>query len=176
MNRRVLLLVGLVVLLLLVGGGAVVAVRALSKSEAEREERLLPQVQAALERTRQDLAAEGIETWVGSTKRTDAEQAAKVAAGVSTTSNSWHLLGRAVDLYPVLPGTNQPDLKGEHVDRFRRMHAVAAQHGFRGLAFNADGSKRYITGSKGKIWDGPHLEYPEGMTFAQAKAKDPARA
>jgi hypothetical protein len=135
-------------------------------SEEARAQQLLPQVQTALQQVQDALRAEGIDTYIGSTRRNQAEQDANVAKGVSATKNSWHLLGRAVDLYPKVNG--QPDLQGKNVDLFRRMHEVAAQYGWRGLAFNPDGSKRYINTVKGKVWDGGHIEFPEGMTFAQA--------
>lgn len=131
---------------------------------------LLPQVRDRLAELRRRLEAMGIKTLVGSTKRTPAQQESVVAGGTSATTRSWHVLGRAVDLYPYGPD-GKADLDGRYVDRFRTMHAEAAKLGFRGLAFNADGSKRYITTSKGKVWDGGHLEFPEGMTYAQAEAQ-----
>jgi hypothetical protein len=52
------------------------------------------------------------------------------------------------------------DRDGKDVDKFRRMHQLAAARGWRGIAFNADGSKRLIANSKGKlVWDGGHLEW-----------------
>lgn len=165
MRRWILVLV---LVLVLLGGGAIV-VRALSASEASRRAKLIEEVRLALDELRAELAAEGIETFVGSTLRTTSDQALNVSNGTSATSQSWHLLGRAVDLYPIDPITKQPDLDGRTWDTlFRRMHELAPHHGFRGLAFNADGSRRYLTTSKGKIWDGGHLEFPGGMTWAVA--------
>jgi type II secretory pathway pseudopilin PulG len=166
-NRRTLIVV--LVVLLVVGAFAAPKVIEVvrSKTEANRLAGLLPNVRAALERTRRDLDAQGIKTLVGETLRDAAMQADRVAGGKSATVNSWHLLGRAIDLYPYGPD-GKADLAGKYIDRFRVMHQIATRHGFRGLAFNADGTQRYITTSAGKIWDGGHIEFPEGMTFAQA--------
>jgi hypothetical protein len=140
----------------------------LLSSEQARLEQLIPAAQAALRSLIAALEGEGIDLYVGSTRRNPAQQASIVAKGNSATQHSWHLLGRGVDVYPRVDG--QPDLAGKNLDLFRRIHAVAPRFGWRGLAFNPDGSKRYITGTKGKIWDGGHLEFPEGMTWAQAAA------
>jgi hypothetical protein len=144
-------------------------------SEEARMAQLLPQVRSALQALRARLDAEGIPTHVGSTRRDPDEQAAIVARGRSATKRSWHLLGRAVDLYPLDPATGQPDTAGRHFALFRRMHELAdtvgpmtGRWGWRGLAFNADGSRRFITTNKGKVWDGGHLEFPEGMTYEVA--------
>jgi hypothetical protein len=75
-----------------------------------------------------------------------------------------------VDLYPIDPETGQPDLNGKRTELFRIMHERAELHGWRGIAFNADGTKRYLNTSKGRVWDGGHLEFPEGLTWAQAEA------
>jgi hypothetical protein len=165
-----------VVLALLLLGGSVVAVRALSKSELAKRANLLPEVRAALDALRSVLSLEGIETFVGSTRRTPDEQKIKMEQGSSTTENSWHLLGRAVDLYPIDPETGEYDGDARTWDTlFRRMHELAPRFGFRGLAFNADGGRRYLTRKDGsKFWDGPHLEFSGGMTFAKAKARSDA--
>lgn len=166
MSKRAWIVV--IVLAVLLAGGGVVAVKvAGSASEKAKLDALLPQVRAAFERVRARLAARGIKVLVGSTRRTDDQQAAIVAAGNSATSHSWHLLGRAVDVYPYGPD-GKADLDGRHVELFRALHEEAAKEGFRGLAFNADGSKRYINGTKGPVWDGGHIEFPEGMTWAAA--------
>lgn len=168
--RAKLILLVVVVVVLLSGGGAAVvsAVRKLGKKEATNLSKLEPGARAALEALRRELAAAGLETFIGSTLRDNAEQAEILERGSSSTSRSWHLLGRAVDLYPIDPATKEPDLAGRNTELFRKMHEVAKRHGWRGLAFNADGSKRYITTSKGKVWDGGHLEFPSGMTWAEA--------
>jgi hypothetical protein len=150
--------------------------KVLNLTQAQRLNNLQPKVKIALENTLKELRASGIDCFIGSTLRSNATQAAKVASGNSATKQSWHLgfpsdgKARAVDLYPLLPN-GKPDLNGTQIEKFRMMHKVAAKHGFRGLAFNPDGSKRYINTSKGKIWDGGHIEFPEGLTFAQAMSK-----
>lgn len=184
MKRAPLLLVlGIVVAVLLWRGPAVVdqavafVMRALGKKEEANRQALIPSARAALDSLRLELEQQhGIKTFVGSTRRTPAEQAVKVEANLSTTNNSWHLLGRAVDLYPIDPKTGQWDSAGRTWDTlFRKMHELAPRHGWRGLAFNPDGSRRYLVMRDGsRKWDGPHLEFPEGMTFAQAQRKGAA--
>lgn len=146
----------------------------LNPSEQARLEQLIPEAQTALVSLMARLRQLGIQTYVGSTRRNPAEQAAIVQRGNSATQHSWHLLGRAVDLYPRLPN-GQPDLNGSQLDAFRTMHAESKAFGWSGLAFNADGSKRLITTTKGgkqaKVWDGGHLQFTDGMTWAQAASK-----
>jgi hypothetical protein len=139
-------------------------------SEAAKIGALVPAARDALVSLRKRLDGMGIKTLVGSTRRTDSEQASNVEKGVSATQNSWHLLGRGVDLYVYDDKTGIPDLNGVRLDLYRTMHAEAAKLGWTGLAFNPDGSKRYITTKTGKVWDGGHLQFTQGMTFAQAKA------
>lgn len=158
----------LIVLVLLLGGGVVAVKVATTQTEAQKLAALLPQVRAAFERLRSRLAAQGIRLLVGQTRRTADQQAAIYAAGNSGTTKSWHLLGRAVDVYVYGPD-GKPDMDGRHVELYRKLHTEAAREGFRGLAFNADGSKRYITNAQGKpVWDAGHIEFPEGMTWAAA--------
>ncbi len=163
-------LIIIAIVLLLAGGGTVAVVKYVAtETEKKRLAGLLPQVRDALQRTRAALDAKGIRTLVGETRRDDALQAAHVADGVSATNNSWHKLGRAVDLYPYVDG--KPDLDGKHVETFRTMQIEAGKNGFHNIAFNTDGSLKYIVTSKGKVWDGGHMQYTDGMTFAQAAAQ-----
>lgn len=171
-------LILLAVLALLVGGA--VAVRKLGNAEAERRERLLPKVRTAFDGVRAELAAvHGIELAIVSTRRTEDEQAAKVAAGVSATNQSWHLLGRAVDVQTGRrnsAGAVVWDPNGKDLASYQRLHEVARRYGFRGVPqgspFDSKGNRAYINGSKGPIWDGGHLEFTDGLTFAQAKERD----
>lgn len=137
-------------------------------TEQKRLNGLIPSVRAKVETLRNILASKGIKTLVGSTLRTTSEQASAVASGNSSTSNSWHLLGRAIDLYPYRAGQSWD--KGDAID-YKVMHDEAVKLGGQGLAFNPDGSKRFINTSKGKIWDGGHIEFRDGMTFEQAKTR-----
>lgn len=106
------------------------------------------------------LKAAGIPVKVGQVGRTGEEQAAALAAGRSAASLSQHERGLAVDLYPLDPATGRPDLAGKNTALYRRMHAVAAGLGWRGLAFNPDGSVRYLTARDGRrFWDGAHLQW-----------------
>lgn len=167
MNRqRLVIVAALIVVALLLIQPVVKLVS--SVTEQRRLDGLLPEVRDALANLRQRLLTKGLRTFVGSTLRDDAQQLAVVESGHSSTSHSWHLVGRAVDLYPYDPLTDQPDLAGHNLELFRMMHAEASVLGFTGLAFNADGSKRYITTNKGKTWDGGHLQYTGGLTFADA--------
>lgn len=134
---------------------------ALTTTDEERIARLSPETQGAAMQLLAALAARGISVKVGQTFRTPADEKAAIDADRSAvTSHSWHELGRAWDLYPIDPGTGSPDMKGANLDLFRAMHETAAQLGWRGLAFDADGNRRYITTRSGKrIWDGGHLEW-----------------
>ena len=191
MNRRVLLVVVVVVALVLLGGGAAIVVRKISETEASRRALLEPDVRDAVDRLRADAASEGIETMIGSTRRTADEQAAKVAAGLSATKNSWHTIGRALELYVMrvipAPTTKDPkatklsaDVDGKEVAKYQRLHAIAKRHGGRGIPggqpFTATGEKAYITTSAGKVWDVAHIEFPGGFaTVADALKAQQAR-
>jgi hypothetical protein len=177
MSRRAWLVV--LVLVVVVAGG-IMALRKLSETEESRRAALLPQVRAALDGLRAALAARGIQTWIVSTRRTPEQQQAKLDAGVSGTKNSWHLLGRGVDLNVGIKnaaGKVVPDSNGKNEADYRIMQETAKLFGFRGIPngspFTADGKKAYITNPSGsKIWDVFHLEFTDGMTFAQAQAAD----
>jgi hypothetical protein len=181
MNRKyvfLLLALGAVVALLLHKGadsvGAAVVgfvMRALGKAEDARRQLLIPAARDALDALRRDLEENhGVKTFVGSTLRTATEQAVLVKGKASDTNQSWHLLGRAVDLYPINPDTGKPDLDGRRGELFLKMHQVAVGHGWRGIAYSdlETGRRKYL---KNGNWDGGHLEFPEGMTWAQAQAR-----
>lgn len=118
--------------------------------------------------------ARGLRLFLGSTLRTAQQQQEAKASGHSTQPISWHMIGRACDVYPV--AGIEPDMNGKHMDLFRVMHEEAKKIGWHGLAFNDDGSKRYINTLKGKVWDGGHLEWRAGYaTLAEAiKTEGPA--
>jgi hypothetical protein len=170
-----------IIVLVLLGGGVYVAARKLGETEASRLQQLQPKVRVAFEAGRAELSAvHGIELVVVSTRRTADQQAAKVAAGLSATSTSWHLLGRGIDVQTARKnsaGKLVADADAKDIDSYRRLHQVMGKHGFRGTpngaAFNADGSVRTFKNAAGKaISDVGHLEYTEGLTFAQAQAAD----
>jgi hypothetical protein len=135
----------------------------LTSTEASRVDQLQPEVQTQLLSLIGTLADQGLKVYVGSTRRTAAQEKANVDKGVTSAglTYSWHELGRAVDLYPVDPDTGKPDLAGKRLDLFIQMHAAAKAAGWRGIAFEADGvTRHYLTNSKGKkVWDGGHLEW-----------------
>jgi hypothetical protein len=148
-------------------------------SEAARMLGLQPEVGAALGTLIAQLAADGLNVYVGQTLRTKAQEQANVDAGKTAAGLkfSWHSIGRAVDLYPVDPDTGKPDLAGKRIDLFRQMHAKAKALGWRGIAFKDDGSKWIITNSRGKgIWDGGHIEWraPYPTIVAAIAAEGPA--
>lgn len=121
---------------------------------------LVPPARTALETLVRALRAAGIRVKVGQTGRTLEQQARAADAGRSGTYSGQHQRGRAVDLYPIDPDTGFPDYAGRNVELFRRMHAIASSFGWTGLAFNADGSPRYLTAPDGRrFWDGGHLEW-----------------
>ena len=177
MDRKMLLIVAALALLLILGGGAAVVKLSVGASEEKKLSGLLPHVRARVEDLLRAMAARGYRVLVGSTLRSDAEQAKIVASGNSATSNSWHLVGRAVDLYPYGPD-GKPDMDGRHVELYRILHQESARLGFSNLAFNADGSIRKIKTTKNgkqiEVWDAGHVEFREGLTWA--KAADQYRA
>lgn len=170
--KRILVILAIVAAVaLLVGGGTVGVkklVKATSSKEAGRLAGLLPHVRDKLQELRRRLEAQGIPTLVGQTIRDADEQAAIVVKGASTTQQSWHRLGRAVDLYPIVNG--EPDLDGKHTEVFRTMAKEAVKLGFQTLAFHtSDWSVRYLVRSNGtKFWDGGHLQWTDGLTWSAA--------
>jgi len=142
-----------------------------SNSAQARIAKLLPQVQEALYATIDGLQSQGIDVHVGETLRTESQQQSIVQGGASATNRSWHRLGRAIDVYPINPDTGEPDLAGKRTDLFIALHKEAMSHGFTNISFNADWTKRFITTNKGKIWDGGHIQYTEGLTWDQAYAQ-----
>lgn len=166
--------VALVALIMAGGWAGVATVRKLGLTEKARIDALEPDTRRRYLELRKRMAAKyGIQLRTGQTRRTQDQQNALVAKGLSATKQGWHLVGRAIDVYPIDKKTGQPDTKGLNVDAFRKMHLEADALGFRGIAFSPDGSKRYITTSKGKVWDAGHIEYRgEFRTVAEAaKAK-----
>lgn len=154
------------------------SINMLTSTDEARLSQLQPDAQAAFRNLLGVLEADGIRVKVGTTLRTAAAEKSAIETGhtSSTLKVSWHQLGRAADLYPYDPATGAPDLDGKNTALFWRMHQLAADLGFRGIAFNADGTRRYITNAKGeKIWDGGHLEWrlPYG-TIAEAVAAEGA--
>lgn len=107
----------------------------------------------------------GIRLRRGQTVRSPAQQAKAVADGASATNISWHMVGRAIDAYPIDPATGVADMQGRNIDLFRKMHREWHALGGLGLAFRPypEGELRYINTVKNgvprKTWDGGHLEF-----------------
>jgi hypothetical protein len=60
-------------------------------------------------------------------------------------------------------------MQGRRVEAFRKMHAIAARiGGWRGIAFQPDGSKNYVKMNGRPVWDAGHLELRDGLTFVAA--------
>jgi hypothetical protein len=151
----------------LVGLGAY----ALTKTEWARLQSLEPETRRRVETLLTLLRNRGIEVSVGSTRRTEAEQQKVIDAEKSAATISWHLSGRAVDIYPLIPGTREPDYKPSRPDLYRIMHQEWARLGGTGIAYKPypDGPNRIITTSKGtKLWDGGHIEYHGPYATASA--------
>jgi hypothetical protein len=161
--------IGIIFLVGFVGKKAAVK---LGLTEKSRLDMLQPHVRSRVEELIRRMAEKGIKLYVGSTKRTREKQAKIVSAGRSAAPVSWHLLGRAVDIYPVDPVTGKPDTSGKNINLFKTMMKEAEALGFRQLAFKPDGSKLYIMGAKGEFWDAGHIEYRDGMTIAQAAQRE----
>lgn len=182
MSRTAIVVLVLLALVVLGGGAAVVVVRKLGESEAARLAKLQANVRTAVEQLREAAADEGIETFVGSTVRSEDEQAAKVAAGLSTTDKSWHRLGRALELYVMAPDANgklQPDMAVKQPgtqEKYRRLHQLSKRFGFNGIPYTGEGGGAPFTadGKPAKlsngVWDVGHLEFRKGQTWAQAAA------
>jgi hypothetical protein len=137
--------------------------RVVGKSESDRFDELLPSVQNALQILRERLSLLGVETFIGQTHQSAADNAANLAGGKSGTGKSWHRARRAVDLYVVVDG--KIDLDGKHTDRYQVLGREAVALGFRWL-----GTKP-IKGPKGSFTDPQHLEYREGLSWEDAMAQ-----
>jgi hypothetical protein len=135
--------------------------------ETARLDALEPSVGSRVRQLRANLLLKGIRTTVGQTVRSDEEQE-NLPDTATATNDSWHEVARAIDLYPHRPG--QAWDKGDWAD-YVAMYTEAAKLGARQIGMNADGTKRFITNRAGtKTWDGGHLEFRDGLTYAQAKA------
>ena len=151
------------------------ALNMLTTSEQTRLNNLEPETRGKVSDLITSLQGDGLTVYVGQTLRTPAQEKAAIDSGHSAVkTHSWHELGRAADLYPVNPDTGKADLNGTRLDLFWQMQQRAMELGFRQIAFNDDGSKRYITNSAGKkIWDGGHVEYRGPYaTIAEAVAAE----
>lgn len=145
----------------LVGLGAL----ALTRTQWARLMRLEPDTRHRVETLIARLRARGVEIHIGSTRRTETEQAQLVADGKSANTISWHNSGRAADLYPMIPGTSKPDFDVTRPDLYRIMHQEWAALGGSGIAYSPypNGPNRLITtykdGKAKKVWDGGHVEF-----------------
>lgn len=157
----------------------------LTSSEESRLQQLEPETQAQVRALIQTLAngvddgtgtgvLTTVQIHVGQTLRTTAQEKQAISSGHSAVkTHSWHELGRAADLYPINPDTGSPDLSGTRNDLFYLMQTTAESMGFRQLAYNSDGSRRYINGANGPIWDGGHVEWHgDYSTIAEAVAAE----
>lgn len=152
----------------------------MTDAENKRLNGLIPEARAAFIQLSDMCRARGLLLFLGQTLRSMPEQQKKLDAGLTTQAVTWHFIGRGLDVYVIDPKTGAPDLAGKRVDLYQIMHEEAAKLRLTGKAFNADGSRRYLTvvknGAKGKLWDAAHLEWRHGYdTLAEAiKAEGPA--
>src|SRR5262245_1227764 len=98
----------------LVGLGAVAVGPALIASA--KELLLEPETRRRYLELKARLKARGIGLHTGSTGRNEEQQQAAIDAGKSSTSVSWHMVGRAVDAYVIPPGSSSPDMAGARGD------------------------------------------------------------
>jgi hypothetical protein len=124
------------------------------------------------------LAKYGIKLRRGRTRGTQEGEKALATAGKSalTSGISWHLLGRAIDVYPIDPATGQPDMMAKNINLYRALHNEWHALGGMGLAFlpYPNGPIRKLKTPDGRVfYDLGHLEYhgnyPNLLTAYQAE-------
>lgn len=142
--------------------GSRTPMRALTLAEERRLGGLVPSAQIALQRLRLQLHRNGIETFVGQTRQDQATAEEMFSTGRSATRTSWHLVGRAVDLYVVVGG--QVDFSGRYKAVYERLGAVARAMGWRWLGTGTITNRE--TGAT--FTDPAHVEFREGLTWTQA--------
>jgi hypothetical protein len=134
----------------------------MTPAELDRLDQLMPDCRWRVERLIDRLRAQGLDCFVGATKRSPAEVEAARLAGRSSAkqTRSWHELGRAVDMRP-LRKTGGPNYDtGPASEPFwRALQAEAEILGMRCLAYRPDGSKLLLETVNGKRWDPGHVEY-----------------
>ena len=171
MNGRLWLVL---LLLLLLAGGTVIAVRALTDSEESKRQKLMPDARDKLDQLRAACAGAGIETRLGETLRSSSQQAANVAAGLSsptTLGKGWHTVGRAWHLYAIVDG--EADTKAEREDLILAMHKLAVGLGIRTIAYDPETwAKKMTHTSKGAVWDANHFEYHGSPALSWEAAAD----
>lgn len=165
--KRWIIIAGLIFVLLI--GSGVAQQLVTSAAELVRLSGLIPPVRVALQKVRQRLIDRGIRTAIRSTRRTQAQQDQKVAEQKSDTANSYHLLGRAVDMYVFGPD-GELDLAGKHENLYRIMHQEGAKDGFTNISFSTDYTKPVYLKSGAR--DLAHMQWTEGLSFAQAKERN----
>lgn len=109
----------------------------------------------------------GLDFFVGTTMRSDAEQREQEAAGRSANPTPyWHGSGRAVDLYMIDRRTGKPDEKARDRAAYEAMHREAERLGFRVLGF------RELRTRSGKTFRDPyHIELRDGFDPDAALAR-----
>ena len=136
--------------------------------EDERLKRLQPHIRARVIELQRRLLARGVRTFIGTTRRTTAKQAEAQAAERSATPRSWHLIGRAVDLYVIDPATGQPDTKAKRLDLYRILWEEAKKLG--AIVF----TKPIRLPSGKRVFDAAHVYWTDGLRWNEA-VRDAAR-
>lgn len=146
----------------------------MSAAERRRISQLAPDARAAYEAFLYTAAARGIRIYTGRTQGTLAKTAAHNQAGRSDATISWHDLTppRAIDIQVYSPTTGRrissPKTRVE-IALYLKVLRLAESRGFRQIAFNADGSRKYL---KSGAWDPYHLSFrgPYRTIAAAARA------
>lgn len=162
---------GLGIVALIYGVGAAAAALAIGlkrdinldgPQEDARLKRLQPHIRARVLELQRRLRARGVRTFVGTTRRTTAEQTEAQAADRSATPRSWHLIGRAVDLYVIDPTTGQPDTMARRLDLYKILWEEAKRLG--AVVF----TKPIRLKSGKKLFDAAHVYWTDGLTWKAA--------
>lgn len=133
----------------------------MTASDHKKLAKLLPHVRERVEALIAACEARGVRLMVGNTARNAAKQLEHVKAGRAATVKSWHLLGRAADLY-VLHG-KVADTKATDRASYAIMHEEARRLGFRVFGF------RVLRKRDGRTFTDPyHVEWRDGMTWDEA--------
>ena len=164
--------VGIVALFYFLGLQTKPQVGYVSMTAAERGRimQLAPDARAAYEAFLYAAAAQGLRIYTGRTQGNVTKTQAHVAAGRSDATISWHDLTppRAIDIQVHGPhGLISSPKTAAEIELYRHALRLAEEQGFRQIAFNADGSRRFL--SKG-AWDAYHIEYRGPYLTVQAAA------
>lgn len=151
----------------------------MTQSELLRLEGLIPETRKLVELLVDRMRARGFDCYIGSTRRTQAEQEqARLAGKTSATQvRSWHELGRAVDIRPRKKnGGPNYDVSEASEPFWRALWEESKVLGMRCLGFTESGDKLFINTVRGKVRDPGHVEHRGPYaTLREALAKEQTR-